>query len=96
MGKVRTQWRGREKKDRFEAKMGLLGDGWSEEKKRRRKLLAANNPLLFSTYAPLPDKTGRVAATLESILILIKLVEETLLVSNLPGIFAVTRCFLTD
>ncbi|NLH51004.1 MAG: hypothetical protein GX444_20705 [Myxococcales bacterium] len=34
-----------------------------------------NNPLLFSTYTPFPNKMGRVTATPENILILEELVE---------------------
>jgi len=55
--------------------MGLFWEGRSESKRSGRKLLAANNPLLLSTYTPSSNKTGRVAATTESILIFIKLVE---------------------
>jgi len=55
--------------------MGLFEVMWSEKKKRRLKQPMPNNPLLLSTYTPSSNKTGRVAATTESILIFIKLVE---------------------
>ena len=76
------QWRGREKKGRFGANMGLFGVSRSEKGTSGRKLPAQNIPLLFSAYTASRNKTGRVAATLENILILRKLVGKKLPVSK--------------
>ncbi len=62
--------------------MGLFERSRSEKKKREPQQPAPNNPLLFSTYTPSPNKTDRVVATPESILILLKLVDAIATNSN--------------